>query len=389
MHAGRFVFAQLMQYVPWKRFQRLVAKYAGERYVKRFSCADQFLCMAFAQLTYRESLRDIEACLRSQSAKLYHLGIRGRISRSTLADANERRDWRIYADLAQALIHTARSLYAHEPLAVELDNAVYVMDATLIELCVSLFPWARYASTQAAVKMHTLLDLRGNIPSFVHLTDAKVYETAVLDMIVPEPGAFYVLDRGFTDFTRLHRLHRAGAFFVIRARSNLRTQRRASREVDRLSGMRSDQTVVLATAHSRRNYPEALRRVRIKDPISGKSLVFLTNEFNLPAMTICELYRMRWQVELFFKWIKQHLRIKAFFGVSQNAVKTQIWIALSVYVLIAIVKKRLQLEASMYELLQVLSINLFETTPVDQLLQRDPLLANERDSQNQLTLFDF
>ena len=389
MHAGRFVFAQLMQFVPWKRFQRLVAKYAGDRYVKHFACADQFLCMAFAQLTYRESLRDIEACLRSQSSKLYHLGIRGRISRSTLADANESRDWRIYAELAQALIDTARPLYAKEPLAVELDNTVYALDASLIELCVSIFPWARYATRQAAVKMHTLLDLRGNIPSFISITSAKVYETAVLDMLIPEPGAFYVLDRGFTDLVRLHRLHRAGAFFVLRARAGLNTQRRESHPVDRLSGLRSDQTIVFCNPLSRKRFPDALRRVRIKDPASGKSLVFLTNEFVLPALTICELYRMRWQIELFFKWIKQHLRIKAFFGTSENAVKTQIWIAVSVYVLIAIVKKRLHLDASLYELLQILSLTLFETTPLDQLLTHPLPDATTWATPNQLTLFDF
>jgi Domain of unknown function (DUF4372)/Transposase DDE domain len=389
MHAGRLVFAQLMQYVPWKRFGRLVAKYGGERYVKSFSCVNQFLCMAFAQLAHRESLRDIEACLRSQSSKLYHLGLRGRVSRSTLAEANEQRDWRIYAELAQGLINTARPLYAHEPLAVDLDNTVYALDATLINLCVSLFPWARYATGQAAVKVHTLLDLRGNIPSFVRITSSQVYDTAILDLLIPEPGAFYVLDRGFTDFARLHRLHRAGAFFVIRARWNLAAQRRHSQPIDRGSGLRSDQTVVLGNPHSRRIYPETLRRVRIKDPASGRALVFLTNEFALPALTICELYRMRWQVELFFKWIKQHLRIKGFFGTSENAVKTQIWIALAVYVLIAILKKRLHLKASLHELLQILSISLFETAPIDQLLSPQPLLPNTGASSNQLTLFDF
>ena len=389
MHAGKFVYAQLMQMLPWKRFQRLVAKYDGNRYVKHFSCADQFLCMAFAQFTYRESLRDIEACLRAHSAKLYHLGIRGRISRSTLADANESRDWRIYAEFAQALIGTARPLYANDPLGVDLSNTVYALDATLIELCLSVFPWARYQSTQAAVKLHTQLDLRGNIPSFVHISDGKLFEVAMLDQLVPEAGAFYVMDRGFLHFERLHRFHRAGAFFVVRARSNLKATRRYSHQVDQSSNVRSDQTVVLDVRRSRSGFPEALRRVRFKDPVSNKSMVILTNNFTLPATTIGELYRMRWQIELFFKWIKQHLRIKAFFGTSENAVKTQIWIAVSVYVLVAIVKKRLHLHASLYELLQILSLTMFETTPLDQLLNIAPATLDCSHARNQLTLFEF
>ena len=389
MHTGKFVFSQLMQLLPWKRFQRLVNKYQGNRYVKHFSCADQFLCMAFAQFTYRESLRDIEACLRAHSAKLYHLGMRGRVSRSTLADANESRDWRIYAEFAQALITTARPLYANEPLAVELSNTVYALDATLIELCLSVFPWAHYQSTQAAVKLHTQLDLRGNIPSFVHISDGKLFEVAMLDQLTPEAGAFYVMDRGFLHFERLHRIHRAGAFFVIRARSNLKASRRYSNRVDPATNVRSDQTVMLVIKRSRTGFPEALRRVRFYDPASSRSMVILTNNFTLPATTLGELYRMRWQIELFFKWIKQHLRIKAFFGTSENAVKTQIWIAVSVYVLVAIVKKRLHLDASLYELLQVLSLTMFETTPLHQLLTLAPQMYSPSPSDNQLNLFSF
>jgi hypothetical protein len=389
MRAGKFVFAQLVEFLPWKRFQRLVIKYGGDRYVKHFSCGNQFLCMAFAQLTYRESLRDIEACLRAHSAKLYHLGIRGRISRSTLADANESRDWRIYAEFAQSLIATARPLYAGDPLELELANTVYALDSTLIELCLSMFPWARYQSTQAAVKLHTLLDLRGNIPSFLYISDGKLSDVAVLDQLLPEPGAFYVMDRGFIDYARLHRFHQGGAFFVVRARANLKATRRYSHTVDRSIGLRSDQTVLLSGFYAHKDFPEPLRRVRIKDLQSGNSLVLLTNNFDLPALSITTLYRHRWQVELFFKWIKQHLRIKAFFGTSENAVKTQIWIAMSVYVLVAIVKKRFRLEASLYELLQILSLTLFEQDPIDQVLSYAPPNSLALDHTNQLTLFDF
>jgi hypothetical protein len=389
MRAGKFVFAQLMEFLPWKRFQRLVVKYGGDRYVKHFSCANQLLCMAFAQLTYRESLRDIEACLRAHSAKLYHLGIRGRVSRSTLADANESRDWRIYAEFAQSLIATARPLYANEPLEVELANTVYALDATLIELCLSMFPWAQYQSTQAAVRLHTLLDLRGNIPSFLYVSDGKFHDVEVLDQLLPEPGAFYVMDRGFIDYARLHRFHRAGAFFVVRARSNMRVKRRYSHPVDRSSGLRSDQTVLLTGFYAAKDFPEPLRRVRIKDLSSGSSVVLITNNFALPALTVGTLYRLRWQIELFFKWIKQHLRIKAFFGTSENAVKTQIWIAVSVYVLVAIVKKRFKLEASLYELLQILSLTLFEREPIDQVLTLAPAEQIALEHANQLTLFEF
>jgi hypothetical protein len=389
MRVGKFVFAQLMELLPWKRFQRLVAKYGGDRYVKHFSCSSQFLCMAFAQLTYRESLRDIESCLRAHSAKLYHLGIRGRISRSTLADANESRDWRIYAEFAQALIATARPLYAKDPLEVELANTVYALDSTLIELCLSMFPWAHYRSNDSAVKLHTLLDLRGSIPSFLYVSDGKFSDYAILDQLIPEPGAFYVMDRGFVDFERLHRFQEVGAFFVIRGKSNLNARRRYSHAVDRSTGLRSDQTIVLNNFYARRGFPEALRRIRIKDLQTEKSLVVLTNNFALPALTITTLYRCRWQIELFFKWIKQHLRIKAFFGTSENAVKTQIWIAVAVYVLVAIVKKHFKLHASLYELLQILSLTLFEREPIDQVLTLAPIDAEVRNDPNQLPLFDF
>lgn len=389
MHAGKFVFAQLMELLPWKRFQRLVLKYGGDRYVRHFSCSNQFLCMAFAQLTYRESLRDIEACLRAHSAKLYHLGIRGRVSRSTLADANETRDWRIYAEFAQALIATARPMYADDPLEVELGNTVYALDSTLIELCLSVFPWASYRSNDSAVKLHTLLDLRGSIPSFLYVSDGKASDLTILDQLIPEPGAFYVMDRGFVDYARLHRFHEVGAFFVIRAKSNLNARRRYSHPVDRGSGLRSDQTIILNNFYAHKGFPEPLRRVRIKDLETGKSLVVLTNNFALPALTITSLYRCRWQIELFFKWIKQHLRIKAFFGTSENAVKTQIWIAVAVYVLVAIVKKRFKLEASLYELLQILSLTLFERDPIDQVLTLAPAEQYRLEHANQLTLFDF
>jgi hypothetical protein len=389
MRVGKFVFAQLMELLPWKRFQRLVAKYEGDRYVKQFSCSSQFLCMAFAQLTYRESLRDIEACLRAHEAKLYHLGIRGRISRSTLADANESRDWRIYAEFAQALIGIARPLYVDDPLEVELANTVYALDSTLIELCLSMFPWARYRSNDSAIKLHTLLDLRGSIPSFLYVSDGKFSDYAILDQLIPEPGAFYVMDRGFVDFARLHRFQEVGAFFVIRAKSNLNARRRYSRPIDRSTGLRSDHTIVLNNFYAHQGFPEPLRRVRIKDLQSGKSLVVLTNNFALPALSITTLYRCRWQIELFFKWIKQHLRIKAFFGTSENAVKTQIWIAVAVYVLVAIVKKRFRLDASLYELLQILSLTLFEREPIDQVLTLPPPTHQPLELANQLTLFEF
>lgn len=365
MNTGKLVFAQVMAHLPLTTFRRCVARYDGEHKVKHFTCLDQYLCMAFAQLTYRESLRDIEACLRSQAAKLYHMGFRSTVARNTLANANSVRDWRIHADFAQSLIGIARKLYAEESFGVDLSNTVYALDATTIDLCLSVFPWAPFRSTKAAVKMHTLLDLRGNIPSFIHISDGKWHEVNVFDMLVPEAGAFYIMDRGYIDFEQLHRLHQAGSFYVIRAKSNLRFQRRYSRESDRANGIMCDQIGTLTGFYSTQDYPTPLRRVRIKDD-EGKTLVFLTNNTELPARTIAELYRCRWQVELFFKWIKQHLRIKSFFGTSENAVKSQIWIVVSVYVLVAIVKKRLGLDASLYTLLQIFSLTLFEKIPIQQ-----------------------
>jgi hypothetical protein len=387
MHIGKLVFAQLMDHLPWKSFGRIVERYGGDHRVRGFSCANQLRCMAFAQLTYRESLRDIATCLRAQSAKLYHLGIRGTVARSTLADANEARDWRIYAEFAQHLIRIARRLYIDESFGVDLKETVYALDSTTIDLCMTLFPWAPFRSTKAAIKLHTLIDLRGNIPSFIHISDGKLHDVNVLDILLPEPGAFYVMDRGYLDFERLHRLHLAGAFFVTRAKSNLKAKRRYSRVVERSTGLICDQTITLTVFYSKTDYPEALRRIRFKTQ-EGKTLVFLTNNFALPALTITELYRCRWQVELFFKWIKQHLRIKSFFGTSENAVKTQVWIAVSVYVLVAIVRKRLGLDASLYETLQILSLTMFETTPLHQLLKLDSPSAISPNMPNQLNLFE-
>jgi hypothetical protein len=368
MNHGKLVFAQMMQHLPLTTFRRCVTRYRGEHNVQSFSCLDQFLCMAFAQLTFRESLRDIEVCLRAQRSKLYHLGIRSVVARNTLANANAVRDWRIYADFAQSLIGIARPLYIDEPFGVDLKNTVYALDATTIDLCLSVFPWAPFQSTKAAVKLHTLLDLRGNIPTFIHISDGKLHEVSVLDQLIPEPGAFYVMDRGFLDYARLYRFHQAGSFFVTRGKSNTKAQRRYSHPVDRSTGLICDQTIFLTGQYSPQDYQAPLRRIRFKDPETAKTLVFLTNNFTLPAFTITELYRCRWQVELFFKWIKQHLRIKAFFGTSENAVKSQIWIAVSVYVLVAIVKKRLKLPASLYQILQILSLTMFERMPLNQLL---------------------
>ena len=387
MNTGKLVFAQVMSHLPLTTFRRCVARYRGEHKVKHFSSLDQYLCMAFAQLTYRESLRDIEACLRSQAAKLYHMGFRSTVARNTLANANAVRDWRIHADFAQSLIGIARRLYADEPFGVDLANAVYALDATTIDLCLSVFPWAPFRTTKAAVRMHTLLDLRGNIPSFIHISDGKWHEVNIFDMLVPEPGAFYVMDRGYIDFEQLHRLHQAGGFFVIRAKSNLCFKRRYSLESDRANGIICDQIGTLTGFYSAKGYPAPLRRIRIKDN-TGKTRVFLTNNTELPARMIADLYRCRWQVELFFKWIKQHLRIKAFFGTSENAVKSQIWIAVSVYVLVAIVKKRLNLSASLYEILQILSLTMFERIPLDQLLARIPPAPDQPLDANQLILFD-
>ena len=364
MHVGRMVFAQLMDHFPPYEFQKCVARYRGNYKLRGFSCMDQFLCLAFAQLTFRESLRDIEACLRSVENKLYHMGFRGKISRSTLADANETHDWRIYADFAQVLIHIARPMYASESLGFDLDNTVYALDSTTIDLCLSVFPWARFRSQKAAIKLHTLLDLRGPIPTFIEVSEGKLHDVNILDSIAPEPGAFYVMDRGYLDFERLHVFHRSGAFFVTRTKKGVLLRRRYSHPVDVESGLRSDHTVVLTSADSRKNYPDPLRRVHYYDVEQDRRLRFLTNNFDLPALTVCHLYKSRWQVELFFKWIKQHLRIKAFYGYTENAVKTQIWIAVSIYVLVAIVKKRLALDGSLHEILQILSLTLFEQTPI-------------------------
>jgi hypothetical protein len=388
MNLGKLVFAQVTQHLPLTTFRRCVARYGGEHKVKSFSCLDQYLCMAFAQLTYRESLRDIEACLRAQESKLYHLGIQGRVSRSTLADANEVRDWRIYADFAQSLIRIARRLYADEPFGVDLQETVYALDASTIDLCLSVFSWAPFHPAKAAIKLHTLLDLRGNIPSFLHISDGKLHDVNVLDLLLPEPGAFYIMDRGYIDFERLYRLHQAGSFFVTRAKSNLKAQRRYSHPIDRNTGLICDQTIVLTGFYARQDFDAPLRRIRFQDPETGKRLVFLTNNFTLAAITITELYRCRWQVESFFKWIKQHLRIKVFFGTSENAVKTQVWIAVSTYLLVAIVKKRLQIPASLYEMLQILSLTMFERTPLDQLLNNIITDEDQRFLTNQLNLFN-
>ena len=389
MNAGRTVFSQLIEFLPHQEFQKCVARYGGDRYLKNLSCWDQYLAMAFAQLTYRESLRDIEACLRSVGAKLYHMGFRSKVARSTLADANESRDWRIYADFAQVLIAIARPLYVCDPIGIDLDQSLYALDSTTIDLCLSLFPWAKFRKHKAAVKMHTLLDLHGNIPTFIRITDGKVHDVNILDEIMPEPGAFYVMDRGYIDFERLFVLTLSAAFFVVRTKSNVLLQRRYSHPVDKRTGVRSDQTVILTSVESASAYPDALRRVSYFDAETGKRLKFLTNNFTLPALTIAQIYKCRWQVELFFKWIKQHLRIKAFYGTSENAVKTQIWIAVSVYVLVAIVRKQLELDASLYQILQILSVSLFEKTPILCALQATDEDANFAENVNQLILFDF
>jgi len=388
MYAGRFVFSQIIDYLPQPQFRRCVQRYKGNYKVQKFTCFEQFLCMAFAQLTYRESLRDIETCLRAMQPKLYHAGIRSRVSRSTLADANENRDWRIYADFAQVLIGIARPLYLEEDLGIDLDDTVYALDSTTIDLCLSLFPWARFRKHKGAVKMHTLLDLRGSIPSFIEITDAKVHDVNILDLIIPEPGAFYAMDRAYVDYERLYRITQANAYFVTRARCSFRFRRLYSHSIDKSTGLRSDQTVVLVSFYPAKSYPEKLRRITYVDPESFERFIFLTNQFGLPALTITKVYRLRWQIELFFKWIKQHLRIKSFFGTSENAVKTQIWIAVSVYVLIAIIRKRLHLDLTLYKILQILSFTLFEKTPMDQLLTETTYSSEEHDISNQLELFD-
>jgi hypothetical protein len=389
MNLGKTLFAQLMEFVPWTSFARIVARYGGDFRVRSLSCTEQFRAMAFAQLTYRESLRDIEICLLANQTKLYGMGFRSPVKRSTLADANEGRDWRIWEDLAIMLIQRARKLYRNESFGIDLSNTVYALDATTIDLCLSLFPWAPFRTNKAAVRLHTLLDLRGNIPAFIYVSDGKTHEVNVLDILSFEPGAFYVMDRGYLDFGRLFALHQAGAFFVTRAKRGMNAHRVYSMPTDRSAGIICDQRITLDGFYISKDYPEQLRRIRFKDPESGKTLVFLTNNTALPALTIAALYKSRWQVELFFKWIKQHLHIKRFIGNSENAVKTQIWCAVATYVLIAIVKKELQLDASLYTLLQILSVSVFEKNPLQQALQAAAYITEQVTPSNQLTLFDF
>ena len=386
MNTGKTIFSQIMEFLPMYEFHKCIERYHGERKILSFSCLDQYLSMAFAQLTFRESLRDIESCLRSVSGRLYHMGFRGKISRSTLADANESRDWRIYADFAMILIYRARELYINEPFGIDLDNTVYALDSTTIDLCLALFPWARFRKNKGAIKLHTLLDLRGPIPSFINITDGKVADVNVLDILIFEAGSFYIMDRGYIDFKRLYKLHQALAFFVTRAKSNIKCRRLYSRPIDKSTGLRCDQTIVLTQSFE--DYPEHIRLVRFYDSENDLRLTFLTNNFTIDALTIAQLYKSRWKVELFFKWIKQHLRIKAFFGTSENAVKTQVWIAVSIYVLIAIIKKRLSLEPSLYTILQILSVNIFEKEPMARLLTTNEQHNENIENGNQLKLFN-
>ena len=388
MHAGKLVFSQVMELLPWRRFETCVRRYDGDRKIKSFPCSEHLRVMAFAQLTYRESLRDIETCLQAVGTKLYHMGLRGGVSRNNLSHANHTRDWRIYADFAQILIGQARSLYAEEDLGIDLEATVYALDASTIDLCLSMFPWAKFRQTKGAVKLHALLNLQGNIPEFILISDGKLHDVNVLDYLVPAPGAYYVMDRGYLDFTRLYALHQAKAYFVTRAKSNFKFKRRYSHEVDKSAGVQCDQTIVLETYYSFQGYPEPLRRIRYYDENLGERLVFLTNNFQLPATTIAALYKSRWQIELFFKWIKQHLRIKAFYGTSQNAVKAQIWIAVSVYLLVAIMKKRLGIPLSLYTILQILSVSIFEKTLLVELFSQTNYKTQEPHSPNQLSLFD-
>ena len=388
MSIKQTVFAQIMDFLPLHEFRKCVRRYRGNHKIQKFSCLDQFFCMAFAQLTYRESLRDIEACLRALQPKLYHMGIRGKVSRSTMADANERRDWRIYADFAQVLIHLARPMYATEEIGIDLQQTAYALDSTTIDLCLSLFPWARFRKRKGAVKMHTLLDLRGNIPVFIRVTHALVHDVNLLDWIVPEAGSFYIMDRAYIAYARLYRIHQASAFFVTHAKKSFCFERMYSHPVDKSTGLRCDQTVKLTSFYPRKAYPDKLRRIPFDDAETGNGFVFITNNFTLPAFTITQIYKCRWQIELFFKWIKQHLRIKAFYGTSENAVKTQIWIAIAVYVLIAILKKRLQINQSLYTILQILSVTLFEKTPILQALSHTDYTSEEPASCKQLMLFD-
>ena len=388
MNTGKIIFSQVMDYLPMHTFRRCVQRYNGHYKVKSFSCFDQYLCMSFAQLTYRESLRDIEACLRAQQNKLYHMGIRSNVSRNTLSNANNIRDWRIYADFAQSLIDTSRSLYINDDFGVELNNTVYALDSSTIDLCLSSFPWASFRSSKGAFKMHTLLELRGSIPAFIHIRDGKLLDVNILDELIPEPGSFFIMDRAYLDFARLYVLTCCTSFFVIRAKSNLQCRRLYSHPVDRTSGLICDQSIVLTGIKSSQEYPEKLRRIKYFDAETQKRFVFLTNNFSLPALTIAQLYKCRWQVELFFKWIKQHLRIKKFYGTSENAVKTQIWIAVSVYVLIAIIKKRMKIDLSLYTILQILSVTVLERMPILQILTNSKYSSNEPCSLNQLNLFE-
>ena len=388
MNQGSTIFYQILEFMPKHNFRQCVDRYNGNHRTRSFKCYDQFLCMAFAQLTYRESLRDIECCLRAMGKKLYHMGIRGKISRSTLAYANENRDWRIYCDFAQILIHEARQLYANDDFDLELQQTVYALDSSTIDLCLSVFPWARFRKTKGAIKLHTLLDLRGNIPSFVAITDGKVHDVNILDVLIPEPGAIYVMDKAYLDFERLYHLDQCAAFFVTRAKSNTKLKRLYSRAVDKSTGVKCDQVVVLTGYYTKKAYPEKLRRVKFFDAENNRRFVFLTNQFGLPPETIASLYRSRWQVELFFKWIKQHLRIKAFYGTSENAVKTQIWIAISVYVLVAIIKKRLKLELSLYTILQIFSVSVFEKIPILQALTGDGYTNRITSHHKQLNLYE-
>lgn len=388
MYTGKIVFSQIMDFLPMYEFRKCVQRYQGNYNVKGFYCRDQFLCMAFAQLTYRESLRDIESCLRAVPNKLYHMGMRGNVSRSTLAEANEKRDWRIYADFAQFLIHTARDLYIHDDFGIELNNTVYALDSTTIDLCLSLFPWAHFRKTKGAVKLHTLLDLRGSIPTFIKITDGKVHDVKILDHLILEPGSFYVMDRGYVDFSRLYSLTQCLAFFITRAKSNFKFRRLYSHPIDKSIGLKCDQTIILTGVNTAKQYPVKLRRVKYLDSQTNKKLTFLTNNFTLPAFTIALLYKQRWQVELFFKWIKQHLRIKAFYGTSENAVKSQIWIAISVYVLVAIIKKQLNLDHSLYTILQILSVSIFEKESIFQILSKAECKIQETSRYKQLLLFD-
>ena len=371
MYQGQTVFSQIMDFLPVKKFRQCVDRYNGNYRVRSFTCYDQFLCMAFAQLTYRESLRDIECCLRAMRQKLYHMGIRGKVSRSTIAYANENRDWRIYCDFAQILIHQARELYSDEDFGLELQQTVYALDATIIDLCLSVFPWARFRKTKGGIKLHTLLDLKGNIPSYIAITNASVHEINILDELIPEPGAIYIMDRGYLDFERLYALNQSGSFFIVRVKANTGLRRLYSMPVDKSCGLRCDQVVVPTGFYSRKNYPDKLRRIEFFDTEKQNRINLITNQRSLPALTVAELYRCRWQVELFFKWIKQHLRIKAFYGTSENAVKTQIWIAISVYVLVAIIKKRLKIDLTLYTILQIFSVTLFEKIPILQALTDD------------------